>query len=315
VDHHHYPFSWPEFVGHWLSLWAKAKGLSVRFEVLNAGRESIVSTDIAAVVHNEVLPLRPDLVVYYEGGNQFRLASIVDKVPKGSAVRPSVLQTGGSPSWLQSATRYSALLARVQAAIGAADMASDGREWPKPDYHVVWPAGLDEQDPDLSFPNLPVNLNIIQHDLDRIRTDLASVGSEFALSSFQWMVKDGMVLDPIRHRLILEQLNVTNWPFRYRDIERLAAFQNRLFAKYAATHGLTFLDIAGVTPTNPDLFNDAVHTNYAGTRVRGWVAFNLLLPIIEKRLADGSWPRPWPSAASTALPTFTPRRMEFDCRQ
>ena len=53
----HLPFSWPDYLGHWLNLWAKSKGLPVRFEVLNSGRESIGSTDIAAVVRTEVLPL------------------------------------------------------------------------------------------------------------------------------------------------------------------------------------------------------------------------------------------------------------------
>ncbi|OFW97522.1 MAG: hypothetical protein A3D94_14635 [Alphaproteobacteria bacterium RIFCSPHIGHO2_12_FULL_66_14] len=311
IDAHHLPFSWPEFAGHWLNQWAKAKRLPVRFEVLNAGRESITSTDIAAVVRTEVLPLRPDLVVYYEGGNQFRPASIVDVVPKGSAVRPP--QADASPSWLLMAARYSALIARVQAAVGAAASTVDGHEWPKPDYRVVWPEGLDERDPDLAYPRLPVSLNVIQRDLDRIRTDLATVGSDFAVSSFMWMVKDGLVLNPIRHKYILEQLNVANYPFRYRELERLAAFQNRLLAKYAAVHGLTFVDIARYSPFEPDHFTDAVHTNYAGTRLRGWIVFNQLLPTVEKHLADGSWPRAWPAGAPSTLPTFTPRQIALAC--
>jgi hypothetical protein len=314
VDAHHLPFSWPELVGYWLNEWAKAKGLAVHFEVLNAGRESIVSTDIAAIVRTEVLPLRPDLVVYYEGGNQFRPSSIVEKMPQAAPVC-SPEAKAGSPSWLQTAARYSALIARVQAAVGAAGSERDGREWPKPDYKVAWPAGLDEADPDLAYPKLPVSLNTIQRDLDHIRADLATVGSDFAIGSFLWLVKDGMVLDPIRHKYILEQLNVANYPFRYRDLERLASFQNRLLAKYAATHGLAFLDIARYTPFDPDLFIDAVHTNYAGTRMRAWVTFNQLLPLVEKHLADGSWPRPWPADAPTTLPTFTPRRIIFDCGQ
>jgi hypothetical protein len=312
VDAHHLPFSWPELAGHWLNEWAKAKRLPVHFEVLNAGRESITSTDIAAVVRTEVLPLRPDLVVYYEGGNQFRPASIVEEVPKGAPARPP--QSDSSPSWLQTAARYSALVARIQAAVGIAASDLDGREWPKPDYRVVWPEGLDETDPDLAYPRLPVNLNTIQHDLDRIRADLATVGSDFALSSFMWFVKDGLVLDPVRHKYIIEQLNIGNYPFRYRDLERLATFQNRLLAKYAAVHGLPFIDIAGNTPFEPDYFTDAVHTNYAGTRLRGWLVFNLLLPIVEKHLADGSWPRPWPADASSALPTFTPRQIPATCK-
>ncbi len=46
----HLPFSYPELIGYWLNRWAAAKKLPVNFEVLNTGRESIVSTDSAAVV-------------------------------------------------------------------------------------------------------------------------------------------------------------------------------------------------------------------------------------------------------------------------
>jgi hypothetical protein len=313
IDTHILPFSFPEYAGHWLNVWAQSKHLDVRFEVLNAGRESVVSTDIAAIVHTEVLALHPDLVVYYEGGNQFRPASIVDKVPEGSAVRPPNSAAKTSPAWLREAARYSALMGRVAAAIGYAGSDLDGREWPKPDYRVVWPEGLDELDPDISYPHLPVNLNVIQQDLDRIRADMASIGGELAVSSFVWMVKDGMVLDPIRHKYILEQLNIANYPFRYRELERLAKFQNRWLAKYAAVHGLPFIDIASNMPLDPDLFIDAVHPSYSGVRLHGWVAFQQLLPAIEKHLADGSWPKPTP--AEQPLPTFQARKITFDCTQ
>jgi hypothetical protein len=313
VDGHFAPWSYPEYVGHWLNLWAEAKKLDVRFEVLNSARESNMSSDIANIVHTEVLALRPDLVVYYEGGNQFRLDTVVDKVPEGRAVRPPGTGASVSPDWLRAASRWSALLGRVQAAIGFAASDLDGHEWPKPDYKLAWPPGLDEQDPDLAYPKLPVSLNEIQRDLDRIRGDLASIGSDFAVSSFAWMVKDGLVLDPIRHRYILEQLNVSNYPYRYRDLERLAKFQNRLLAKYAREHGVGFIDVAGQLPVDPDLFLDAVHTTYAGTRLRGWITFNQLIPLIEKHLADKSWPRPMPSP-EPPLPTFTPRHITLRCK-
>ena len=315
VDAHFQPFSWPEFVGHWLNQWAAAKQLPVRFEVLNAGREGISSSDIAAVVRTEVLPLRPDLVVYYEGANQFRLTPVVEDVPAKPAGGPPP-SAGASLAWLATAARYSALAGRVEAAVGAAVGAAtsngDGREPPKPNYRLAWPAGLDEQDPDLAYPRLPVSLNEIQRDLDRIRGDLAGIGSGFALTSFFWLVKDGLVLDPIRHKYILQQLNTANYPYRYRDMERLAAFQNRVFARYASTHGLPFIDIARFSPFEADLFVDAIHTNPAGSRVRGWVVFNQLIPVIEKHLADGSWPRP--PGPPSPLPAFTPREITFSCK-
>jgi hypothetical protein len=156
-------------------------------------------------------------------------------------------------------------------------------------------------------------MNAIEHDLDQIRGDLATIGSDFGIGSFAWMVKDGLVLDPVRHRYILEQLNISNYPFRYREIERLAKFQNRVFAKYAATHGLAFIDFAAQLPFDPDLFIDAVHTTNSGTRLRGWIALNALIPLIEKHLADKSWPRPMPDP-QPPLPTITPRKITLDCK-
>jgi hypothetical protein len=204
-------------------------------------------------------------------------------------------------------------MARVRAAIALAGSSQDGREWPKPPYTVNWPEGLDEQNPDLNHPELPVSLNVIQHDLDQIRGDLAKVGSDFALSSFLWMVKDGMVLDPVRHKYILEQLNVGYYPFRYELMERLAQFQNRLLAKYAKAHGITFIDAARYVPLDPDLFIDAVHTTFAGMRLQAWIVFNLLVPTVEKHLADRSWPRPRDPSAP-AMPTITPRKITFECK-
>lgn len=311
VDFHHFPFSFPEFVGHWLDLWAAAHHPDVRFEVLNASRESTTSTDIAAEIRNEVLPLRPELVVYHEGGNQFQLDSLLETPPAGAVARPS--DVASSSHWLTDAARYSALARRIEAALGLAATGLEGGEWPKPAYRLVWPPGLDERDPDLGRADLPVNLSIIRRDLDRIRDDLATVGGELAISSFPWMVRDGLVLDPLRHKYILEHLNVGKHPFRYADLERLANFQNRALAKYARQHGLAFIDIAGGLPFAPDLFSDATHTNYAGSRLRAWVVLQQLIPVIEKHLADGSWPRPSAATPEVPLPTYVPRRLVLSC--
>jgi hypothetical protein len=320
VSSHHMPFSFPEFVGNWLEIWAAARGLDLRFETMNAARESIGSRDIAAIVHEEVVPLRPDLVVYYEGGNQFRLESLVPEYAEGRPApppRPTLAagSHGTFAAWLHQAGQYSATARRLQAATGLIVEPMSGTEWPKPDYRLVWPAGLDERDPDITRPDLPVQLNIILDDLDRIRADLAGVGAELALSSFKWIVHDGMKLDPVRHRYMLEQLNVAYYPFRYRDLERLAAFQNRVFAKYARLNRVPFFDTASFMPDDPDLFSDGVHKTYPGERIMGWVMLQQLVPLIEQRLASGAWPRDVP-AMTGPHPAFRtpPRLTTFTCR-
>lgn len=310
---HQFAYALPELVGHWLNLWASAHRPDIRFEVMSAARESLNSTSIAAVVRHEVAPLRPDLVIYYEGGNQFRLDNLVSNMPQG-VTPPRSKAPEGLTAWLQDASRYSALARRLQSLMGFEGLSEGGRELAKPDYQIRWPQGLDEKDPDLAYPDLPVSLNTILKDFDRMRADLAAVDSELVLSSFMWMAKDGMVLNPIRNKVLWEDLNYRYFPYRYRDIERLATFQNRVLEKYAATHGLPFIDIAGRMPPDPDLFADAVHESWAGMRLKAWVVFQQLIPLIEQRLASGAWPKPVPAMGDTH-PAFAakPRQIAIDC--
>ena len=307
---HGFSWSYPELINHWLALWARSKNLDIDFQALNAARESIYSMDNVAIVRNEVVPMQPDLVVYYEGANQFFLTSLVPDMPPVAPPR-STLTATSAPSWLQDLTRFSALARRLQAALGAFTDNLDGREPPKPSYRLEWPKGLDEDDPELDFPTLPVNLNRIQADLDEIRAELATVDAELAVASFVWFAKDGMVLDPVRHRYILQYLNRTKWPFRYGDIERLAAFQNRVFKKYAAAHNLPFIDVARDMPRDPDLFSDAIHNTLSGLRVRAWIVFQQLVPIIEDRLARGLWPKQMERREHR--PLFEPQEKELKC--
>jgi hypothetical protein len=323
VGNHYFPYSYPEFVGNWLNMWAASRKLDVRFEILNAGRESITSSDNVAIVRDEVLPLQPDLLVYYEGANQFDLHTLVPDVPDSAGMAavagdhcPSQPVGGrtaeASAGWLASLESESALARRVQALLAARNPAEGGGEWPKKDYTLVWPKGVDERDPDITRSDLPVHVPTILHDLDAIRAAGNAAGAELVLASFVWLVKDGMVLHPIRHRSILEYLNQGYAPFRYRDLERLAAFENRVFAKYAHAHDLGFIDVARLMPFDPDLFIDAIHNSYAGERLRAWVFLQGLVPIVERHLKSGAWPRKV-EASKKPAPVFKPRPITFAC--
>jgi len=313
LSSHHMPHSFPEFVGRFFDLWAQARGLDIRIEVLNAARESIGSTGIAAIIRQEVAPTRPDLVVYYEGGNQLQLDTLLRAAPR----RPQAEDRKPSSFAyeLDKAAVHSALARRLQAVTGLLDLMGGG-EWPKPTYTFNWPAGLDEDAPDITRPDLPVNLSTILRDLDQIRADLAKVNAELVISSFMLMVRDGLILDPVRHRYLLDQLNTMFYPFTYRDLERVAVFQNRVLAAYAHTHDVPFIDVAKTMPFDPDFFFDTFHKTYLGERMQAWVTFLLLLPIVEQRLASGAWPKPVPQMPTTH-PAFAgpPRLIPVDCHR
>lgn len=315
VNSHYYPYSYPEFIGHWLNLWAQSRNVDIDFEALNAGREMLQSTDIEAVVRQEALPLRPDLVVYYEGANQFDLRSLVSSPAGGQPRQPDQVKPDTFVGhWLRSLSHRLALARRLQAALGLIDNPGRGEEWPKPDVKLTWPSAHDEADPDLSNTNLPLNLSTILRDLDRIRVDVESIGSELVLSSFVRLGHEGLVVDPIRNKSLLEFLNVVYFPFKYADLDRAAKFQNRVLRKFARKHDLAFIDVDAAIPRDPDLFTNSVHMTYAGVRLHAWIVMQAMVPLIEAKLATGSWPRIL--RKSLDVPSsllFTPYKMKVAC--
>ena len=298
VGMHAEPYSYPELVGIWLNRWAREHHLDVSFEAINAGREGINSRSIQAVVRQELVPLEPDLVVYYEGANQFWPADYIwTPLPERSLT--SVPKPGFA--W-----RYSAIARRVEGMVRHAVV--PGQEPQKPPLVVHWPPDLDERDPDVAYPRLPIELPHILGDLDRIRLALDGEGSHLVMTSFVWLVYAGMVLDPVRDAFMFDYLNTKYWPFSYRHMRRLLDFQTRVFRNYARAHDLDFIDVASGYPHDPRLFSDAIHMTRAGIRMQAWIVFNGLVPVVERRLAAVEWPRP-ARAAWTRHPAFRERRL------
>lgn len=281
------PFSHPEYIETWLNAWARSADLAVRFEVINAGRTGIDSSSIAAIVRDEVAPIEPDLVVYYEGANQFWPSTVLDLPPGADAVRPPV-STFRRPTWPE---RHSVLARRLVTAWNLVE-GRTGLEPAKPAIRTRWPEGLDLSDPDLDRRDLPTNMPAILRDLDSMREAVSDAGGELAVSSFIWLVHDGMRLDPDRHQTVYRYLNGTYWPATYAQMRQLADFQNTVFRKYSARRHIPFFDVAATFPQEPDLFGDAIHMLSTGLRLQAWTYLQQLIPMLDARIRAGTLPRP-----------------------
>ena len=280
VGAHRDPFSYPDYVGRWLREWARVRHPRLSVDVINAGREGVDSSSIAAIVESELVPVSPDVVIYYEGANQFWPTNfVVNDVPL------RVLRTLSPPAWLELRSALAARLLHV-----TRHAASDGAEPAKPPVWVRWPSDLSEDDPALDDPRLPVQLPAILSDLDRMRRSLDANGGVLALSSFMWLVRDGLVLDRARDALVFDYLNRSYWPFSYAHLRRYIDFENRVFRRYAVTHGLLFLDVAGNYPFDPRLFVDGIHMTPAGVKLHAWLVFQQLVPFLDSALAAGRLP-------------------------
>ena len=289
VGFHQFAFSYPEHVEHWLNRFAEANRYDVRFEALNGGREGVNSSDIAAILREELLPLDPDLAVYYEGSNQFTSANLLVRpiIPPRAAIDPHdpVVQHK-LPEFVRTHFATADLLDRFLNGFRAVG------EPRKPNYRLQWPKGVDEDNPNPDGPDLPLQLPVIVKDLDAIRAGLNSIGGSLAVCSFEWYTPSGAPLSPVRHEFIYQQLNTVLWPLRYVDIRRLSDFQNRVLRNYAASRKIPFLDVAGEVPQDPDLFYDAIHMSEVGERVKAWIVFQQLVPVVRRLIESGQLPHP-----------------------
>lgn len=280
-----FPFSHPERVGFWLNRWAEANNVPLRFDIINAGREGLGSRDIAAIVEEEIRPLQPDFIVYLEGSNQtLGYRSLVQRPPGGSIpTMPPPVQTR-----LQHAARFSAILARVQ--YGLDEYGHTLREPPKPAYGLYRDTlrldGVRQGD----YRRLPLNLDIICADLERIARVAEAGHGRLFVSTFTWFDAHGKALNAHRHRHIFEDLNAKTWPLTNADWHELMTFQNDVFRAFAAHRGVGLLEVDSQLPQDPDLFVDPIHVTSAGSRLRGWIVFNLLLPHIRAAWQRGELP-------------------------
>jgi hypothetical protein len=297
VGGHTMPVSYPEFLEHWLNFWSRQQALPVNFEVINAGREGLNSNDIAAVVRYELLPLDLDYVIYYEGSNQFHPETVVNFPPEHALGQPPA---GVVPNFanvdsddatlLDQLSEYSAIAARARSLVE--QFLITGEEPPKPEQTFDLPDGLNEFSPDRQHLGNALGLKHILRDLDQIKRDLDEQEVTMVMTTFNWFAYDGMVLYPGRHRNLYGYLNRVYWPISYANIRRAADFQNRVFNKWAGDQGVVMIDLAGQMPKEPDLYDDAIHNTYLGTRIRAWLVFESLIPLLKDDIDRGILPRP-----------------------
>lgn len=300
VGPYYLPHAPTEILEHWLNLWLAARG-PYRVEVLNTARTGVDVHTTAAVVEQELLPLEPDLSVYYEGANSFRPGLLLH-LPRGFT--PAAPHPNITFKW--PVERYSVLARRVRSVVDVW-LTDEGREPAKQTFEIRWPAEVDEFDPDVTRP-LPMDMQIEVAQFDRMRRALTAQGGRFAMASFVWMVEDGIRLELPRDLILFNYLNSTYYPLTYGQLRRAVDFQNRVFRNFARHHGLPFFDVERSAPRDPLLFSDAIHMTEQGMRLQAWTFLQHLVPWLDAEISAGRLPRPAvaPQSGHPAIKAGTP---------
>lgn len=305
-----WPFTYPEYVVHFLRQWARADKLDVEFDLINAGRGGTNAPIITNILRYEVMPLRPDIVVYYEGANDLHVKPIVQRLDgkQEDRSRPNAfMELHYLPL-----EQYSALLVRTYALLFR--RGGPAAEPPKPPHRLTF--DLKQTDPDLTRMDLPFNLPEQIADLRRMAKVTQAGKAIFFMTSFITLVEDGMQLDPERDRLILSALNNEYAPLTYAETRSAVDFQNAVFRKLAKTEHWPFLEVDRYFPQDPTYFGDMVHFKTSnGFRLHGWIVAQLLAPYIKNAIAAGRLPRAGiePNPEATRWATEPPTKFDLSC--
>lgn len=308
-----WPFTYPEFVAHYLKLWARANDLNVDFDVINAGRGGVASTAIANIYRYEVAPLHPDIVIYYEGSNDLNTNPIVKLAGATSTIAydKTALRPNIDLEYLPF-ERSSALLDRIYELFLRRGGAQS--EPAKPPHTLT--VDLKQRNIDLLSSELPFDLHRQLIDFRDMEQVSREIRAQFFLTSFVTLVHNGLKLDQERDRVILRNLNVSYWPLTYGEIRDAVDYQNAAYRQIASTDHDKFLDVDRYFPQDPALFADMVHFGtQSGYRLQGWIVAQLLAPYIRAAMARGDLPKPafTPNSKQIAWATARPIKFSLSC--
>lgn len=268
-------FSYADFIGHWLNAWSARNRLGIRFEIINTGRTGQKSPTFAAIMKYELMPVEPDIVIYYEGRNQFILNDIlctcVDHIPAYSLLQRS------------------ALFRRTIAATGIDIFKVIEKS--KHEGVLRLPVHMSFVNPDISSSALPLDLPAILRDLDTIRAVNDRLNSSLVVCSYAMLASDRVLSEGLKYAGVYSWWMEQFGAVRLQELALLSIFQNRVFKKYCERHGLKFIDVAKELPRLPEAFNDGVHLNCEGMKYHAWIVLLDLLPFIEEQIRNGNLPR------------------------
>lgn len=286
IGNHSFPFSYPEYFGIWLNRWLVANGYPFHAEIINAGREGIDTRDVEAILREEVLPLAPDYVIFYDGANQLLSAqsfAISSHPIQRFSLEELTHSSGPLPIVLTAHLRIAALL---NTAIQE-DVAPILDKWRRPKYVFKFPPGIDESRPDLGNPNLPLGLTLYLSNLKRMVDDTRARGIPFTMSTTTWL--DGsepMGENPYR-RQIQNMLKAQFWPLKSNEIRRLIDFSATALRQFAASNDVGLFDIAREYPHDAALFTDGYHMTPEGLKLLAWIDLQKFLPKLSQDLERG----------------------------
>ena len=219
-----------------------------RIEVINAGHHAYTINDLHALLEMRVLPLKPDIVIFYEAANNIHLPAFI---------RPPLRCGLGTcwllnyPLWYQWLYSHSAVFLQLWH-----DRWGWGSRVPPP-----MPHRFDDSAPtdnEVRFRSV----------LGQIVQDTLRHGSRIVLSSFITVAHEGLTVTRAENPGMFDYLYKSDYPLTAGELARAYADFNRASADVAAQFKVPYADVAADFPREVRYFPfDLIHLSADGNRL------------------------------------------------
>ena len=236
--------TWPHYLQQELS----RAYLSRRIEVINAGHHAYTIEDLHALLDMRVLPLKPDVVIFYEANNNIHLPAFI-RPPLPCALGTCWLQN--YPLWYRWLYLHSAVFLQLWH-----DRLGWGSRVPPP-----MPHGFDDSAPtenEVRFRSV----------LSQMVQETLQHGSRIVLSSFITVAHEGLTVTRAENPGMFDYLYKSDYPLTAGELARAYADFNRASADVAAQFKVPYADVAADFPREVRYFPfDLIHLSADGNRL------------------------------------------------
>jgi hypothetical protein len=112
------------------------------------------------------------------------------------------------------------------------------------------------------------------------------------VSTERWYVPG---VAPLRVRPNKDLFKTSNgpmfWPLTYEQSKQLLRLNSSIISAWAQQNKIKIVDIDGTMPDDPDLYTDGGHDVELAQRLRAWIVFQSMVPLLQEDAKSGKVPR------------------------
>jgi lysophospholipase L1-like esterase len=220
-----------------------------KIEVINAGHHAYKARDNLALLEQYILPLNPDLIIFYEAANDLNFTEFSGDLQGSACWREGTCWLSGKPWGFKELYLNSALFVMLSDRFG-------DNAVPPPMTH--------------SFSDTGTKPGAVQYadTLHRIAVAAKSANTTLVFTSFVTVAHEDLRVYARENPSLFNQVYRTYYPLTPGEMGRAYAYYNNQSRQVAAGMNLTWYDLAGEFPKDPRYFPfDYIHLSPEGNRL------------------------------------------------